>query len=97
MDTIAYHPDVPGTVTLPPAYGVGLSIFNSRWTGTMEMRTRDWRDLKIDVEEYELPSDLGRSTTYAMGLAWRPAAIASAGTSGRGPSGAWASTIRTTT
>ena len=63
-----------GSISLPPLFGVGLSITHGNaLTITAEMRQRDWRQLGNAVDQWVLPEDLGMQRTYAAGLAWRPA------------------------
>ncbi len=71
-DTINYDEGLPGNIFLPEAYAVGISVFNARWTVTAEARMRNWEDLNVEVEGYELHSSLGNNMTYALGAAWRP-------------------------
>lgn len=73
-DTIASTDGARGNVSLPPLFGLGIAITHgSALTLTAEMRQRDWRQLRSDVEGWSLPEDLGLQRSYAMGLAWRPA------------------------
>jgi len=78
-DTISYAEGVPGRIALPAAYGIGASVFNAHWALTAEVRMRDWSALSVDVTDYRLPTDLARSTTYAVGASWRPTGDRSGG------------------
>lgn len=73
-DTIASTDGVRGSVSLPPSYGFGIALTHgSALTITAEMRQRDWRQLRSDVEGWSLPENLGLQRNYALGFAWRPA------------------------
>ena len=78
-DTISSSSNVTGTVELPAAYGIGASVFDSRWTIAADVRFREWRDLKIDVDGYQLPAGLATNITYALGASFRPVGERSGG------------------
>ncbi|MFZ1688569.1 MAG: hypothetical protein WAU70_14165 [Flavobacteriales bacterium] len=73
-DTISSTDGERGNVSLPPLFGLGIAFTHgSALTITAEMRQRDWRQLRSDVEGWTLPEDLGMQRSFAAGLAWRPA------------------------
>ena len=71
-DTVAFVDGASGSVRLPLAYGLGGSIFNEKWLVSLEYRRRDWNSLRVDVEGYQLPEELGASVSYALGAQFRP-------------------------
>lgn len=71
-DTVAFVDGASGSVRLPLAYGLGYSIFNEKWLVSLEYRRRDWNSLRVDVEGYQLPEELGASVSYALGAQFRP-------------------------
>ncbi|HQW86559.1 MAG TPA: hypothetical protein PLH93_05200 [Flavobacteriales bacterium] len=71
-DTIVFSDGARGTVGLPTAWGLGLGLVSPTWTVMAEARLRDWSSLRLDVEGYTLPEDLGPSIAYAIGAAWTP-------------------------
>lgn len=72
-DTVLNMSGVQGRIFVPMAFGVGFTVYNGNWTVTAEHRRRDWSAMEVDVEGFSLPSDLGGSTTYAVGASYRPA------------------------
>jgi len=72
VDTLPSNGKVKGTMTIPVAYGVGFSVHNAHWLITVEARRRDWNELKVDVEGYDLPSTLRPSAMYALGARFKP-------------------------
>ncbi len=72
IDTLMFTGKVEGTLSVPVALGVGLSVHNTRWLFTAEVQRRDWAGAKVDVEGYSLPSALQASMTYAAGLRYTP-------------------------
>ena len=71
-DTVAFVDGAGGTVRLPLAFGFGYTVFNERWLVSLEYRRRDWNTLRVDVEGYQLPEQLGASVSYALGAQFRP-------------------------
>ncbi len=72
-DTAFFAESQRGTLQLPLGIGVGFTVFNNNWTVSAEVRQRDWRQLKVAVDGYELPNELATSTTYILGAGFRPA------------------------
>ena len=72
VDTLPSNGTVHGTMSIPLAYGAGLSVHNAQWLITAEARRRDWGGLKADVDGYTLPSTLRASMMYAMGARFKP-------------------------
>lgn len=73
LDTVPSPGAVDGSITLPLAWGVGLSVENARWLYTVEMRRRDWSALQVNVEGFSFPAPLKASTVYALGARFQPA------------------------
>jgi hypothetical protein len=73
VDTISYVRGAKGSVSLPPMYAVGFTVYNSRWALTVEHRRRDWNTLSVDVEGFSSRSDLGTNATYILGGSLKPA------------------------
>lgn len=76
LDTISLLEGARGTMGLPPLYVLGFTVLNDRWSVTLEHRRRDWRQLKVNVEGYDLGNDLGNNTSTVLGGGFRPAADA---------------------
>lgn len=72
VDTLPSNGAVTGTMSIPLAYGAGLSVHNAQWLITAEARRRDWGGLKADVDGYALPSTLRASMMYALGARFKP-------------------------
>ncbi len=72
LDTLPSAGETQGTLSLPVAFGAGVSVHNSRWLLTAEVRRRDWALSEVDVEGYALPSSLRASMTYAAGARFTP-------------------------
>lgn len=72
LDTLPSYGKTKGTLTIPVAYGFGISVHNTHWLITAETRRRDLSAAKVDVEGYALPSDLRASATYALGARFTP-------------------------
>lgn len=72
VDTLPSQGTVSGTMSIPLAYGAGLSVYNSQWLITAETRRRDWGALKVDVDGYALPTTLRASMMYAAGVRFHP-------------------------
>ena len=72
-DTVEVVQNAKGAVTLPLGFGAGATIHNDKWMLTGEMRWRDWSTVRVDVEGYSLPEQLGTATSYALGGSFLPA------------------------
>ncbi len=75
VDTISYVEGAKGHVTLPVQLAMGLTLYNSRWTVTLEHRRRDWDRLAFEVEGVDISNQLGNAATYMIGGALRPAGM----------------------
>lgn len=73
IDTIYFADGTPGSLGLPLGLGFGVTLFNVHWTVSAEVKHRDWSQLRVEVEGYELPSTLASSTSYILGASFRPA------------------------
>ncbi len=85
LDTISSSLGVKGTLTIPPIYVLGFTVYNAQWAVTMEHRRRDWSQLKVDLFGSDLRSDLGVNAQYILGGSFRPA--------GDGRGTFWSSTV----
>lgn len=85
LDTISFSDGIKGSLTVPPIYVLGFTVYNAQWAVTMEHRRRDWSQLKIDLEGMDLRSDLGVNAQYIVGGSFRPA--------GDGRGTFWTSTV----
>ncbi len=72
VDTLPSIGTVAGTLSVPVAFGGGISVHNTRWLFTGEVKRRDWAGSKVDVEGYALPSNLRSSMIYAVGARFTP-------------------------
>ena len=72
IDTLPSVGESKGTLSIPVAYGAGLSVHNARWLFTAEARRRDWAGAQVDVAGYSLPSTLHASMMYAIGGRFTP-------------------------
>ena len=73
VDTISFVQGAKGSVTLPPSYAVGFSVYNSKWAITVEHRRRNWNTLSVDVEGFSSRSELGANASYILGGSFKPA------------------------
>lgn len=72
VDTLPASGSSAGSVTVPPAFGVGFTLHNARWSVTAEATRRDWSAMKVDLVGYAAPSQLRASMTYALGARFTP-------------------------
>lgn len=72
VDTVRFHQDVPGTITVPALFSVGLTAYDSRWTISADYRRRDWSGLKMEVEGFERATELGATSSFSLGGAFKP-------------------------
>jgi hypothetical protein len=72
-DTNTYEKGRKGTLFIPPSFGVGFQVSNERWSVLADVRRRDWSALRLEVDEYSLPSQLRPSMSYQAGASFRPA------------------------
>ena len=72
-DTLSYKESEPGTVSLPALFGIGFSVYNSRWMIAVEHTRRDWTQFAVRVDEQEFRSQLTVHQTYAIGAGFTPA------------------------
>jgi hypothetical protein len=72
-DTVRYLQGTRGAVFIPAAYGVGATVHNTHWTVTLEHRRRDWTGIRVDVEGYATPGDVGSSASTILGASYRRA------------------------
>ena len=73
IDTSFFADGTKGSLALPVGFGVGFTVFDQHWAVSAEVRQRDWRQLRVRVEGYELPSELAQNISYALGASFRPA------------------------
>ncbi|MBL7940784.1 MAG: hypothetical protein JNL43_15595 [Flavobacteriales bacterium] len=73
FDTVLYVDGRKGTLSLPLGLGLGFTVYNLNWSVSAEVKQRDWRDLTVKVEGYDLPTTLASNTTYIIGASFRPA------------------------
>lgn len=73
FDTVFYADGQKGTLSLPLGLGVGYTVYNAHWSVSAEVKRRDWRDLRVKVEGYDLPTTLASNTTYIIGGSYRAA------------------------
>lgn len=73
IDTLPSSATTSGSLTLPIAYGLGVSVHDQRFLLTLEARRRDWSALKVNVEGFSLPAPLKASMIYAFGARYTPA------------------------
>ena len=73
VDTAKWIDGAKGDIVVPPLFGLGVSLYNSHWTVSLEHRRRDWSRLDINVEGYDQRSVLANSASYAAGATFRPA------------------------
>ncbi len=72
-DTAHFIDGERGTIRLPALFGLGFTVYNTRWTVTAEHNRRDWTQVRSDVEGYDLRSNFSATSTYALGATYRPA------------------------
>ena len=73
FDTVSYVDGRKGTLSLPLGLGIGFTVYDLHWSVSAEVKQRDWRDLTVNVEGYDLPTTLASNTTYILGASYRPA------------------------
>ncbi len=71
-DTALFIDGVKGHLNMPALFGFGIAMSQSHWTVTAEHRRRDWSQLTVDVEGYEVHSELSSGASYAIGASYRP-------------------------
>ncbi len=72
-DTLSFRESEPGRVDLPLLFGIGFSVYNSRWTLSAEHKRRDWSQFAVRVEEQQFRSELTAHEIYAIGAGFTPA------------------------
>jgi hypothetical protein len=72
-DTVLITKGQRGSFAIPPAFGVGFSVMNERWTVAADVKRRDWADLRLNVDGYSLNAGLEASMSYSIGASFRPA------------------------
>jgi hypothetical protein len=72
-DTVLITNGQRGSFAIPPAFGVGFSVMNERWTVAADVKRRDWADLRLNVDGYSLNAGLEASMSYSIGASFRPA------------------------
>ncbi|MBL7985519.1 MAG: hypothetical protein JNM91_11000 [Flavobacteriales bacterium] len=72
LDTLPSSGDTKGSLTIPLAYGLGVSIGDQRFLITAEARSRDWTRLRTDIEGFTLPAPLRASMVYTLGARYTP-------------------------
>jgi hypothetical protein len=72
IDTLPSSLTTTGTLTLPIAYGFGVSIQDQRFMFTAEVKRRDWTALRTNVEGFSLPAPLRASSTFSFGARYTP-------------------------
>jgi hypothetical protein len=76
QDTIEFIDRAEGSITTPGSFGIGAGIsIDDKWTYAFEIRQQNWNRLKVDVEGWELPENLGKSTTYSVGVSYTPGTL----------------------
>lgn len=71
QDTVSFIDRAKGKLQLPTSYGIGAGLsFDDKFELALEYRIQDWNDLDIQVEGWELPTDLGVKSSYAIGLSY---------------------------
>jgi len=73
FDTVFYADGRKGKLMLPLGVGLGFTVYDLHWSVSAEVKQRDWRDLSVNVEGYDLPTTLASNTTYILGASYRPA------------------------
>ncbi|MBL7952581.1 MAG: hypothetical protein JNM62_12775 [Flavobacteriales bacterium] len=73
IDTSFFADGTKGSLDLPLGYGFGFTVYDQHWTVSAEVRQRDWRRLKVNVEGYSAPSELAANATFIVGASYRPA------------------------
>lgn len=73
VDTVLDEQGLSGRLGIPVQLGLGFTVFNSRWTLTLEHKYRDWKRLTSNVENLDLNEQLGTSNTTTLGASYRPA------------------------
>lgn len=73
VDTAYFANAARGTLGLPAGYGVGFTVFDQNWTISAEVRQRDWTRLKLNVADYTAPGELASSSSFILGVGFRPA------------------------
>lgn len=77
-DTVAPLTETAGSIRLPDAFGLGITLRSAVWSLTAEARMRDWSAYEMDVPGYASPASLGSSTTVALGASFHAAGAGSA-------------------
>ena len=73
QDTVEFIDRAKGNITTPAILGVGGGLtWNDRLSVALEYRTQDWSDLKVNVEGWELPSELATRSSLALGVSYCP-------------------------
>jgi hypothetical protein len=73
LDTSFFADGTKGHLELPMGYGVGVTVYDDHWTLSAEMRQRDWRKLKVNVEGQTPVGELASNTIVILGASFRPA------------------------
>ena len=73
IDTSFFADGTKGSLDVPLGYGVGFTVYDQHWTVSAEVRQRDWRQLKVNVDGYVPPSELASNLTMILGTSFRPA------------------------
>ncbi|HMZ48673.1 MAG TPA: hypothetical protein PLP28_06830 [Flavobacteriales bacterium] len=72
IDTLPSSGSSTGSVTVPPSFGAGISLYNARWFATAEATRRDWSAMRVDLPGYSAPEQLRASMTYGFGVRFTP-------------------------
>jgi hypothetical protein len=72
LDTVRYSEGVKGTIFLPPQYAMAVAVHNAQWFVSVEHRRRDWTGLRVNIEDYDLGTELAPATSYRLGAHYRP-------------------------
>lgn len=72
-DTAVSIEGARGRLEIPMGIGFGFTVYNRRWSLTVEHKRRDWSRTVVDVEGYPQRSELTAGSSYAVGATFRPA------------------------
>lgn len=73
QDTIDFIDRAKGTITPPSSFGFGIGATrDDKLSFALEYRVQDWNELKVNVEGWDLPAELGTRRSLAAGFSYNP-------------------------
>ena len=72
-DSVPSEHDLKGRIEIPVALGLGIGVQNARWAFTAEVKQQDWRNTKVEVPGYTMPTTFRNSMAFSAAARFQPA------------------------